>query len=93
MDALACHVIYVNRSVGEARLLRALPDDAAASPTPAVPDWRRDRVRELVQPLLDAFGDGAPAYPTLPFSSWYKKRSANHSQSTSVPPAPPAWPS
>ncbi|RFU72515.1 high affinity camp phosphodiesterase [Trichoderma arundinaceum] len=57
MDSLACHVIYVNRSVGEARLLRAIPDDPAASPTAAIPDWRRDRVRELVQPLLDAFGD------------------------------------
>ncbi|KAL7798356.1 phosphodiesterase [Trichoderma ceciliae] len=57
MDILACHVIYVNRSVGEARLLRAVPDDPAASPTGAAPDWRRDRVRELVQPLLDAFGD------------------------------------
>lgn len=58
MDSLACHVIYVNRSVGEARLLRAIPDDSAASPTGATPDWRRDRVRELVQPLLDTFGDG-----------------------------------
>ncbi|KAL7944502.1 hypothetical protein V8C42DRAFT_346240 [Trichoderma barbatum] len=57
MDSLACHVIYVNRSVGEARLLRAIPGDPAASPTGATPDWRRDRVRELVQPLLDAFGD------------------------------------
>ncbi|KAL6832680.1 hypothetical protein V8C40DRAFT_262546 [Trichoderma camerunense] len=57
MDSLACHVIYVNRSVGEARLLRAIPDDSAASPTGATPDWRRDRVRELVQPLLDTFGD------------------------------------
>ncbi|KAL7918894.1 hypothetical protein ACQKWADRAFT_216755 [Trichoderma austrokoningii] len=57
MDSLACHVIYVNRSVGEARLLRALSDDLAASPTDASPDWRHDRVRELVQPLLDAFGD------------------------------------
>jgi hypothetical protein len=58
MDSLACHVIYVNRSVGEARLLRAEPDDPAALPTGATPDWHRDRVRELVQPLLDAFGDG-----------------------------------
>jgi hypothetical protein len=58
MDSLACHVIYVNRSVGEARLLRALSDDLAASPTDASPDWQHDRVRDLVQPLLDAFGDG-----------------------------------
>ncbi|KAH0494198.1 hypothetical protein TgHK011_000827 [Trichoderma gracile] len=57
MDSLACHVIYVNRSVGEARLLRAVPDDPAALPTGATPDWHRDRVRQLVQPLLDAFGD------------------------------------
>lgn len=38
--------------------MRAMPGDPAASPTGATPDWRRDRVRELVQPLLDAFGDG-----------------------------------
>ncbi|KAK5990276.1 3',5'-cyclic-nucleotide phosphodiesterase 2-like protein [Cladobotryum mycophilum] len=57
MDSLACHVIYVNRSAREDRLVRAVPDGSATSPTPAASDWQRDHVRELVQPLLDTFGD------------------------------------
>ena len=57
MDFLTCHVIYVHRSVGQDRLLRAA-DDAAASPPGAACEWQRDRGRELVQPLVNAFGDG-----------------------------------
>jgi hypothetical protein len=49
MDDPACHVIYVSRSVGEERLVRA---DLAEN------DERNDAVRNEVQPLLEAFGDG-----------------------------------
>ncbi|PFH59628.1 hypothetical protein XA68_12090 [Ophiocordyceps unilateralis] len=48
MDRLPCHVVYVDRAVGEDTLVQARAHDA---------DWKLDRVGQLVQPLLDAFGD------------------------------------
>ncbi|KJZ78995.1 hypothetical protein HIM_01768 [Hirsutella minnesotensis 3608] len=54
MDRLPCHVVYVNRLAGEDRLVQPLsPDHCPESPS----DWKVDRARELIQPLLDAFGD------------------------------------
>ncbi|PHH72854.1 hypothetical protein CDD80_4210 [Ophiocordyceps camponoti-rufipedis] len=48
MDRIPCHVVYVDRAVGEDRLVRSRARDA---------DGKLDRVGQLVQPLLDAFGD------------------------------------
>jgi hypothetical protein len=55
MDSPACHVIYVNRSVGQERLVQAKPDGTIASGTL---DSEQDVVRQEIQPLLEAFGDG-----------------------------------
>ncbi|KHN95133.1 3'5'-cyclic nucleotide phosphodiesterase, catalytic domain protein [Metarhizium album ARSEF 1941] len=57
MDRLSCNVIYVNRLVGEDRLLGAAPDTNNAANENAQLGWNRDHARELVQPLLDTFGD------------------------------------
>lgn len=51
MDRAACHVIYVNRNVCEEGLVRAIADHGAS-------DWATDEARQIVQPLLKAFGDG-----------------------------------
>ena len=72
MDHLSCHVIYVNRMVGEDRLVRP----AALSADGAVDDagpgrWERDRIKDLVRPLLDAFGDGSFAHHTSWFFFFY----------------------
>ncbi|GAO13889.1 uncharacterized protein UV8b_03876 [Ustilaginoidea virens] len=57
MDRLSCHVIYVNRVVGEDGLIHA-SSDVSNPPQPSNPsEWKRDHVRELVKPLLEAFGD------------------------------------
>ncbi|OAA43131.1 3'5'-cyclic nucleotide phosphodiesterase, catalytic domain protein [Metarhizium rileyi] len=53
MDRLLCNVIYVNRTAGEDRLLRAAPD---ANQIAHESEWKRDQAKELVQPLLDTFG-------------------------------------
>ncbi|PNY26133.1 Phosphodiesterase [Tolypocladium capitatum] len=53
MDRLACHVIYVNRAAGEDRLVRAVADEETAG---CPPDWKHDHIRQVVHPLLDAFG-------------------------------------
>lgn len=58
MDRLSCNVIYVNRVVGEDRLLRAAPDTNSVANEDAQPEWNCDDAKELVQPLLDTFGDG-----------------------------------
>lgn len=58
MDRLSCNVIYVNRVVGEDMLLRATPDDSEPAQDSNPSDWKRDHAKELVQPLLDTFGDG-----------------------------------
>ncbi|WAO88338.1 Phosphodiesterase [Fusarium falciforme] len=50
MDRAACHVIYVNRNVCEEGLVRAIADHGAS-------DWATDEARQIVQPLLKAFGD------------------------------------
>ncbi|KAM5351564.1 hypothetical protein ACJ41O_004287 [Fusarium nematophilum] len=50
MDRAACHVIYVNRNVCEEGLIRAIADHSSS-------DWATDEARQIVQPLLDAFGD------------------------------------
>ncbi|KAJ3514672.1 hypothetical protein NM208_g15040 [Fusarium decemcellulare] len=50
MDRAACHVIYVNRNVCEEGLVQAIEDHSAS-------DWATDEARQIVQPLLDAFGD------------------------------------
>lgn len=50
MDDPACQVIYVNRNVGEERLVRADSTNA---------DQANDVVRSDVKPLLEAFGDGS----------------------------------
>ncbi|KAK8930470.1 hypothetical protein H634G_07415 [Metarhizium anisopliae BRIP 53293] len=57
MDRLSCNVIYVNRVVGEDRLLRAAPDTNSVANEDAQPEWNCDDAKELVQPLLDTFGD------------------------------------
>ena len=54
MDKPACHIVYVNRDAGEDRHVRA---SSAESLDPAY--WQNDRIRDDVQPLLDAFGDGS----------------------------------
>lgn len=51
MDRAACHVIYVNRNVCEEGLVRAIADHRSS-------DWATDEARQIVQPLLQAFGDG-----------------------------------
>lgn len=62
MDRLSCNVIYVNRVVGEERLISASPAAAPGGVTESdqrgQSDWKLDPAKELVQPLLDAFGDG-----------------------------------
>lgn len=58
MDRLSCNVIYVNRVIDEDRLLRAAPDTNQVVDDTVHSEWKRDHVRELVQPLLDTFGDG-----------------------------------
>lgn len=63
MDKSACHVIYVNRSVGEDRLVRAVPDELPAPSNDLPAESKHDSVREDVQPLLDAFGDGLSPCP------------------------------
>ncbi|RSL87496.1 hypothetical protein CEP52_015502 [Fusarium oligoseptatum] len=50
MDRAACHVIYVNRNVSEEGLVRAIADHRSS-------DWATDEARQIVQPLLQAFGD------------------------------------
>ncbi|CAM1505625.1 Fc.00g112620.m01.CDS01 [Cosmosporella sp. VM-42] len=55
MDRAACHVLYVNRNVGQERLIQASRDD---TPTEIGSlDWEGDNVRATIQPLLDTFGD------------------------------------
>ncbi|KND95012.1 3',5'-cyclic-nucleotide phosphodiesterase regA [Tolypocladium ophioglossoides CBS 100239] len=54
MDRLACHVIYVNRAAGEDRLVQAIANE---NTTGCPPDWKHDCIREVIQPLLDTFGD------------------------------------
>lgn len=83
MDSLACNVIYVNRLVDGDRLVRAIPDDSVTSSTGTPLDWDSDRVRVLVQPLLDAFGDGWSPPPLLN-SQPYLLTSANLSCSPCV---------
>ncbi|KAK2595761.1 3',5'-cyclic-nucleotide phosphodiesterase [Conoideocrella luteorostrata] len=57
MDRLSCDVIYVNRLVDEDRLIRATPNASDAPLDSNQSDWKRDHTEELLQPLLDAFGD------------------------------------
>ncbi|KAI9166900.1 Phosphodiesterase [Paramyrothecium foliicola] len=52
MDKPACHIVYVNRAAGEDRHLRSHTDENFSSAS-----WQNDRVRDDVQPLVDAFGD------------------------------------
>ncbi|KAG6004889.1 hypothetical protein E4U21_000665 [Claviceps maximensis] len=56
MDRLSCNVIYVNRLVQEDTLIRAVPDstDGVYESGPSERDGEHDR--NLVKPLLDAFG-------------------------------------
>ncbi|KAH8175886.1 3'5'-cyclic nucleotide phosphodiesterase domain-containing protein [Sarocladium implicatum] len=57
METPPCHVVYVNRKVGQDRLIAAAPlQDAPVDDNSAV-DWSYDQTREAVQPLLNAFGD------------------------------------
>lgn len=58
MDYAACHVIYVNRSIREERLVRAQRDESGMLPDDSPSIWETDRIRNDIQPLLDAFGDG-----------------------------------
>ncbi|CAG1965045.1 unnamed protein product [Fusarium graminearum] len=50
MERASCHILYVNRNVSEDGLIRRASGDAAS-------DWATDEARQVVQPLLDAFGD------------------------------------
>jgi hypothetical protein len=52
MDKPACHIVYVNRDAGEDRHVRASSTESSSSTY-----WQNDRIRDDVQPLLDAFGD------------------------------------
>lgn len=52
MERASCHILYVNRNVSEDGLIRRASGDAAS-------DWATDEARQVVQPLLDAFGDGS----------------------------------
>lgn len=72
MDHPACHVVYVNRSVGEECLVRARPDHTSELGDSASLTSKDNRVRDQVQPLLDAFGDGAFLSPSLPLSDTAK---------------------
>ncbi|PHH63243.1 hypothetical protein CDD81_6195 [Ophiocordyceps australis] len=51
MEQTACHVIYVNRAVGQDRLVHSLASDQVAS------DWHHTGIADSIQTLLDAFGD------------------------------------
>ncbi|PHH69759.1 hypothetical protein CDD82_7537 [Ophiocordyceps australis] len=51
MEQTACHVIYVNRAVGDDRLVHSLAADALPS------DWHHTGIGDSIQTLLDAFGD------------------------------------
>jgi hypothetical protein len=50
MERASCHIIYVNRNVSEDGLIHRTSGDTAS-------DWATDEARQVVQPLLDAFGD------------------------------------
>ncbi|KAF5017997.1 hypothetical protein F66182_10046 [Fusarium sp. NRRL 66182] len=50
MDRAACHVIYVNRNVHEDGLMSIISHHG-------MPHLASDEARQVVQPLLDAFGD------------------------------------
>ena len=58
MDSPACHVIYVNRNVGQDRMIPADPNVFSSSGHSSTGS-PQDGIRKEVQPLLDSFGDGA----------------------------------
>lgn len=58
MDSPACHVIYVNRNVGQDRMILADPNSLTLSSGDCSTDSLQDGIRNEVQPLLDSFGDG-----------------------------------
>lgn len=56
MDRAACHVIYINRNVCEERSIK---NDGSSDVKIDTHDVVvSERIRQIVQPLLDAFGDG-----------------------------------
>ncbi|KAH7329232.1 hypothetical protein B0I35DRAFT_39696 [Stachybotrys elegans] len=57
MERHACHVIYVNRDVGEDRVVRSVLSAALGSSDQGLNGHAHDALREDIQPLLDAFGD------------------------------------
>ncbi|KAG6300483.1 hypothetical protein E4U09_006845 [Claviceps aff. purpurea] len=56
MDSLSCNVIYVNRLVEKDALIRAVPDSADVVHESSQSGWKHEHDRNLVKPLLDAFG-------------------------------------
>lgn len=58
MDSLSCNVIYVNRLVEKDALIRAVPDSADVVHESSQSGWKHEHDRNLVKPLLDAFGAG-----------------------------------
>ncbi|KAG5944903.1 hypothetical protein E4U60_005618 [Claviceps pazoutovae] len=56
MDSLSCNVIYVNRLVEKDALIRAVPDSADVVHESSQSGWKHEHDRNMVKPLLDAFG-------------------------------------
>jgi hypothetical protein len=62
-DGNTCHVLYVNRSIGQDRTVRGIPTLNAGDSTDD-----DDSIRSDIRPLLEAFGDGE----SLSCISWGK---------------------
>ncbi|KAG5989140.1 hypothetical protein E4U54_004426, partial [Claviceps lovelessii] len=56
MDRLSCNVIYVNRLIKEDTWIRAVSDSTDVVCEPDSSEWNGEHDRNLVKPLLDAFG-------------------------------------
>lgn len=65
MDRLSCNVIYVNRLIKEDTWIRAVSDSTDVVCEPDSSEWNGEHDRNLVKPLLDAFGAGT--FPALVF--------------------------
>ncbi|KAG6026697.1 hypothetical protein E4U41_001199 [Claviceps citrina] len=57
MNRLSCNVIYVNRLVEDDALICAAHDSSDDVSGPGQAEWKCEHDRNLVKPLLDAFGD------------------------------------
>jgi hypothetical protein len=58
MDNATCHVIYVNRTIREDRLVRVPIEGTTEDGIGVAPDWESEDVQKEVQVLTKTFGDG-----------------------------------